>query len=148
MHKFFVPGVPIAKPRLTKSSHWGKTMPDGSFQYYNKSVGMYFEWSSKCRKAATSTDEKMPLDHPYVGITATFIFPIPNHFSDKKRRDCEGRRMETRPDLDNLLKGVMDSIFHKDSIISSATVLKRYAYEGEQVGALICLLTSSESDIT
>lgn len=144
---FRVIGSPVAKPRLTKSSHWGKKDENGNFQYYNKSVGYYFDWAALCRRSATGDSTKYITEHSYHHMDAVFIFPIPDKFTQKKHSDALGAPLKTRPDIDNLVKGVMDAILEKDSMISSIRARKRYCRAGEEPGAIIRLSDDQYCDV-
>jgi Holliday junction resolvase RusA-like endonuclease len=46
-----------------------------------------------------------------------FIVPMPNSWSEKKKKAFEGMPHTQRPDLDNFLKGVQDCLCSEDSHI-------------------------------
>ena len=66
---------------------------------------------------------------PYDAIT--FVLPMPKSWSKKKRARLEGEPHTQRPDLDNLLKALMDAIYKEDSHIHAlASVSKIWGAEG------------------
>lgn len=59
----------------------------------------------------------------------TFVLPMPKSWSTKKRNSMDGRYHQQRPDLDNLLKSLME-FYKEDSRICDVKVTKRWGLEG------------------
>ena len=55
---------------------------------------------------------------------ATFAFP--ESYSKKKRAALMGQLHRVTPDLDNICKGIFDSLFKQDSAIAKGTFEKRW----------------------
>lgn len=98
---FFVPGQPVPKkrPRVMKS---GVTFtPKESLYYENRVLGAY--------------KQKYPMREPTkdpLRLCVTFSFPIPQSAKRKKLPDKiqPGDQFVHRPDLDNLVKSVLDAL--------------------------------------
>lgn len=54
---------------------------------------------------------------------------MPPSWSEKKRREMEGKPHQQKPDLDNLLKS-LDALYEDDSVIWKISAEKVWAREG------------------
>ena len=90
------------------------------------------------------------IDTP-VGVSLVFCFPRPkNHFN--KHGQLLGRAPThkiTRPDLDKLTRGVLDSLVYAgmiadDSLVYSINAHKRYCVGEEQPGVLITVMDTMD----
>ena len=64
---------------------------------------------------------------PPSGLSVTFYFPLPKTWSKKKRKAHHGGFMQSRPDIDNILKGFFDALTPEDKYIANITATKRWA---------------------
>ena len=102
--EFTIPGQPVAKGRARVSIRGGRAFaytPEKTRMYENQ-VGAY---------ASQAMAGRVPMGGPVlVAIEACMI--IPASWSAKKRKDAiEGKIWPTsRPDLDNIIKAVLDGI--------------------------------------
>lgn len=66
-------------------------------------------------------------------VTTVFTFKVPKSYSKKKHEELIGRPKTTKPDLDNLVKAVLDALngvaFEDDSRICSISAVKIYGTE-------------------
>lgn len=66
-------------------------------------------------------------------VTTVFTFKIPKSYSKKKQAELIGKPKTTKPDLDNLVKAVLDALngvaFEDDSRICSISAVKLYGTE-------------------
>lgn len=63
---------------------------------------------------------------PPCGLSVTFYFPMPKTWSKKKRKVYHSTPMQSRPDIDNILKGFFDSLVSEDKHIANITASKRW----------------------
>jgi len=63
-------------------------------------------------------------------MTFRFCLPMPNSWSEKRKRESEGKPHQSRPDLDNLVKGVLDALLDEDSLVWRFSAEKIWGYEG------------------
>ena len=63
---------------------------------------------------------------PASGLSVTFYFPLPKSWTQKKRKAYHGQLMQSRPDIDNVLKGFFDSLVSEDKYIANITATKRW----------------------
>jgi Holliday junction resolvase RusA-like endonuclease len=67
------------------------------------------------------------------GVSVTFHMPIPSSWSLKKRLAAFGQPMQTKPDIDNLIKGLFDAcngvVWKDDNLVVSCKARKCYAVE-------------------
>lgn len=97
---------PVAKPRMTQRDKWEK----------RKCVVEYWAFKDECK-----LKKVMLKDHDSV----LFIIPMPKSWSKKKKEEMNGNLHKQKPDLDNLLKGLMDAVFDDDSALSSVSGLMK-----------------------
>lgn len=66
-------------------------------------------------------------------VTTVFTFKVPKSYSKKKQAELIGMPKTTKPDLDNLVKAVLDALngvaFEDDSRICSISAVKLYGTE-------------------
>ena len=128
MIEFTVPAVPVAQPRARATSINGKAR-----MYEAKAGHAIHAFKASCRLAASQAYSGPPLEGS-LRIAATFVFPRPKRLCRKK--DPTARLpYDTKPDADNLLKGLCDSLnsltYVDDKQICAAFVVKEYAAIGE-----------------
>jgi Holliday junction resolvase RusA-like endonuclease len=58
-----------------------------------------------------------------------FRLPMPKSWSKKKKKEYNGQFHDKRPDIDNLLKSVLDSLFEEDSHVHSVKARKLWSDE-------------------
>lgn len=114
-------GNPIPKPRMGKSDIWKK----------RPIVVKYWEWADKIRKAATGDPSKYLNACDYDFVYMVFHLPIPPSTPKARATLLTGQHHKVRPDLDNLIKGVLDSLFEKDSPVCSIHAEKFYVNSDE-----------------
>jgi Holliday junction resolvase RusA-like endonuclease len=106
---------PVAKPRMTRSDRWKK----------RPCVIKYWEYKDKLK-------EFLNLYGPEIDdvIKVKFGVPIPKSWSKKKKQEMQEKPHQQRPDVDNLVKGVMDSLFQEDSHIHTIEAQKVWSDVG------------------
>tara|TARA_R110002072_G_scaffold100778_8_gene222036 strand:- start:2240 stop:2593 length:354 start_codon:yes stop_codon:yes gene_type:complete len=107
----FYPITPVAKPRQTRSDKW-KQRP---------CVMRYRAFADECRLRGVDVPD---------GAHVTFGIPMPASWSNKKRLKMITARHHKKPDVDNLLKALLDAVHPDDSHISDIRVTKVWAAEG------------------
>jgi len=58
-----------------------------------------------------------------------FRLPMPKSWSKKKKKEHNGEFHNKRPDIDNLLKSVLDALFEEDSHVHSVKARKLWSDE-------------------
>jgi Holliday junction resolvase RusA-like endonuclease len=104
--------TPVAKPRMTQRDKWMK----------RPAVVKYFAFKDECREKGVSLK-----DESYV----CFIIPFPKSMKKAERQELLYRPHQQKPDLDNLLKALMDAVLDEDSHISHVQVKKIWGERGE-----------------
>lgn len=121
-------GNPVAQPRPRATARGGFA------RVYNPSTAD--EWKDAIRLAAIEHGETF--DGP-VSLAITFYMPKP-------KRHKAGSQHMTKPDLDNLVKAVMDALtkagwWKDDCQVVSLVASKHYEMKGQELpGAHICAL--------
>ena len=103
---------PMPKPRMTQADKWKK----------RPSVVRYREYKDALRGAKVNLPED--------GAKVIFYLPMPGSWSKRKRDIMRGEYHRQKPDIDNLLKGLMDAIFEEDCRVASVCAEKRWADAG------------------
>ena len=108
---------PMPKPRMTQSDRWRK----------RPAVLKYFAWCDELRLLCAR--EKFSLGE---SLRVTFIIPMPESWSEKKKKKMDFTFHRQKPDLDNLIKSVQDALLGDDSkICEYRYCAKVWGYEGQ-----------------
>lgn len=103
---------PVPKPRQTRSDVWKK----------RPCVIRYREFADQLRDNLKNNN----IDPLVNGnISCLFILEMPKSWSDKKKKQYEGKPHESKPDIDNLIKSVLDALRQNDSKIHTIIVTKK-----------------------
>jgi len=92
--------TPTPKPRQTQSDKWKK----------RPCVMRYRAFADECRLKGVKVANNDSIK---------FFMPMPKSWSKKKKIQMSGQPHTPKPDLDNLLKAIMDAVLKEDSIIHS-----------------------------
>lgn len=104
---FTVIGSPVPKPRQTRSDKWKK----------RPSVLRYRTWADEARKASKEAMRRQFPNVRFWGelrfgrIQAVAFFKMPGSWNKTTKAKMKGQPHTLRPDADNLLKAVGDSLF-------------------------------------
>lgn len=104
---------PVPKPRMTRSDKWNK----------RKCVVQYRDYCDQVRAAGIIIPES--------GSTITFMIPMPESWTAKKKKEMLGAPHQTKPDKDNLEKALLDACYKSDAHIWDSRVIKRWGYTGQ-----------------
>lgn len=105
--------TPVPKPRMTRSDKWKK----------RPCVMKYWAFKDEVRRYG------IELQHG--GSHVTFVLPMPKSWSKKKKAEMDGKPHQSKPDLDNLKKSLLDAIFDEDKWVWDMRVTKVWGYSGE-----------------
>lgn len=103
---------PVAKPRMTRRDKWAK----------RPAVLKYRDFCDLLRLHRVRVPEK--------GATIRFYLPMPKSWGEKKKALLDGYPHQAKPDLDNLIKAVLDAIYEDDSIVWQLAAEKYWGREG------------------
>lgn len=121
---FVVPGEPVpkARPRVA--------MAGGKARAYTPKKSACYE-----RDVYTFCSAAMAGAAPFEGAIALEVhafFPIPTSYSEKRRLEAIGKWHPKRPDLDNVVKSIMDALnglaWKDDAQVASIYATKALAY--------------------
>jgi len=102
----------MAKPRMVKSDAWRN----------RKCVVKYWEYKRQV--------QSLGIKLPEAGAHVTFVLPMPASWSQKKKNVWNSSPHQQKPDIDNLLKGILDCIYKDDSVVWNISATKRWGKEG------------------
>ena len=124
---FKVPAVPVAQPRPRATSFGGKAR-----MYEAKSGHAIHSFKATVRLAAAEAHTGAPLEGP-LAVSIDMMFARPKRLA---RASAERIRYVSRPDFDNLAKGVCDALngllWVDDAQVCDGVVRKWYAAIDEQ----------------
>lgn len=111
--------APMGKPRMTQRDKW-------------------LNPPRKCvQKYRNLKDQLLSLMGPYPAdphiVSAEFYLPMPKSWPKRKKEFMAGQMHRQKPDLDNLMKFLGDSLFPDDSRIAAGTYAKYWAETPERV---------------
>lgn len=122
--------------------------PRPRFRNAGKFVQTYM--SSDYMKHKKELQKQMPkllLDGPLV-ILIEFHFPMLKSWSKKKQQAMAGKHKITKPDVDNLIKTILDAgndhLWVDDNIVADARGVKTYSFEPR----VIIHIEKVEGDLT
>lgn len=108
---------PFPKPRMTRRDKIPK--------FQSERVRNYFDW---CNKISSLWN----MEYIPVPLSITFIIPMPNSWSKKKKAEHDGKAHLSRPDLDNLIKAFKDALLDEDSHVWKYGMMQKvWGYEGK-----------------
>ena len=107
--------TPLGKPRMTRADKWKK----------RPAVLRYRDFCDQCRAAGLTVPES--------GASVFFVLPMPKSWSKKKKLEMMGRPHQQKPDVDNMLKALLDAVYKDDSSVWEITVTKLWGAEGKIV---------------
>lgn len=113
MLKYPQRGLP--KPRMTRADTWKK----------RPIVLKYWDYKDDLNKWANENNFTLGEE-----ICVVFNIPIPKSWSKKKKAEMLNANHKQKPDIDNLLKGLMDALLEEDSHVHTVFSRKIWAEEG------------------
>ena len=103
----------MPKPRMTRRDKWASTR--------TKQASKYFKWKTDfaflCKEKNFNPTTSMP--------NIVFEFAIPKSYSKARKAYLLGKEHDVKPDIDNCLKSILDSICPKDQKISRVGTMKK-----------------------
>lgn len=101
----------VAKPRMTQRDKW-KDRP---------CVLQYRAFKDALRLSNFAWDPETEM--------IVFYLPMPQSWSKKKKAEYSNQPHKSKPDLDNILKGIMDATMDSDQHVWTIVAEKRWAYK-------------------
>ncbi|MEM7016059.1 MAG: RusA family crossover junction endodeoxyribonuclease [Pseudomonadota bacterium] len=93
--------TPVPKPRMTQRDKW--------LTPARPAVAAYRGYCDEITMRHVSL--------PYSGAHVTFNMPMPVSWTQRKREQMKHQPHQQTPDVDNLLKALLDAVFGQDSVI-------------------------------
>lgn len=106
------PVAPVSKPRMTQRDKWAKRKP----------VLEYYAYKDELRMRGVQLPES--------GYHVIFVIEVPASWSARKKLEAYGKPHQSKPDKDNLEKGLMDALFEDDSKVWDGRVTKIWGPSG------------------
>ena len=118
---------PQTAPRMTRRDRWKK----------RPCVVRYFEYRDQLRAKAVEYGITLPN-----AFTVTFYMPMPKSWSKKKKAAHVGKPCQSKPALDNVLKGFMDALRTNDASVYAVSASKFWS---EQPGVVLAVRVPSRA---
>jgi Holliday junction resolvase RusA-like endonuclease len=109
---------PIPKPRMTRADAWKK----------RPCVLSYWDFKDAIVSCAEKQDFK--LGEAY---KVYFNIEMPKSWSEKKKKSMDGQPHKQRPDIDNLIKAIQDTLLEEDSAVFYVVAVKKWKRKGSIV---------------
>lgn len=107
---------PMGAPRMTQRDRWKK----------RPVVLKYFAFRDECKLQNVRIAKQ--------GSSVIFVLPMPSSWSQKKRTAMMGQPHQQKPDLDNLVKALLDAVYRDggcDGEVSSYSASKIWGDIGQ-----------------
>lgn len=104
----------VPKPRMTRADTWKK----------RPCVVNYWAFKDELKEQLKTIQFEISDE-----LFLEFYIPMPKSWTKKKKAEYAGKIHQQKPDIDNLLKGVMDAMFKEDSHIHTVYAKKTWSYE-------------------
>lgn len=130
-----VSGDPVGKPRMTRSDKWKK----------RKCVLEYRDWADSLRLQVLGSSKNFiePKEGEELELCIDFYIQISK--SDKKSREMYPHTK--RPDIDNLIKSVLDALITRDSCVHKICARKFFVKDYPGIDISICSTISPIKDL-
>ena len=102
--------IPTGKPRITSRGKYGPI------------AKRYYEFADRVRG--------LNMEIPEYGAKIQFFIPMPKSWSKKKKIDMFRMPHQQTPDIDNLLKAVLDAVYKDDKVVWNIKVEKYWDNNG------------------
>lgn len=103
---------PVSKPRMTQRDKWKK----------RPATSKYWEFKDKIKEHKVTV--------PECGAHVTFYIAIPKSWSKKKKLQFDGEPHQQKPDIDNLIKALLDAVYEDDAHIWNISATKLWSIDG------------------
>ncbi|RWS82331.1 RusA family crossover junction endodeoxyribonuclease [Klebsiella michiganensis] len=105
--------TPMGRPRQTRADKW-------------KQRDVVLRYRAFCDEVRLKN-----VVMPEAGSHITFILPMPASWSQKKRAVMNGQAHQQKPDVDNMIKALMDALYADDAHIWDLRVTKLWGVTGQ-----------------
>lgn len=122
MQHFVVDIKPMGAVRMTQRGKWT-----------NPQAQKYLAYKSEIQRQIRLQEPELINQACVVSIN--FWVPMPESWSEKKKIASKGKPVTVKPDIDNLIKGLFDSlnglVWTDDNAVVSCNALKIYSTKGK-----------------
>jgi len=110
--------IPVSKPRMTQSDRWKKRLV----------VLQYWAYRDEIFYGALAQGYR-----PSFELMMEFVLPMPKSWSKSKKGKMVGEPHQQTPDIDNLEKACLDSLFDDDKKVHKIMASKIWGYSGKLI---------------
>jgi Holliday junction resolvase RusA-like endonuclease len=119
MIKLFIPIIPMGAVRTTQKQ-----------KFVDERAQRYLSYKQQIAMLVKQHIHKSS-EHPIL-VDVTFYMPIPDSWSGKKKERYNGQIHKSKPDIDNLIKGLFDSLnkiaWKDDNLVYEVHSRKVYSF--------------------
>ena len=117
-HKLDLRFSPVAKPRMTGSDRWKK----------RPATLKYWDYRDRILYTALAQGYR-----PLNVLEMLFVFPVTPSWSKKKKEKMLWQPHEFTPDIDNLIKAILDSLWQDDRKVHTVHAKKIWGAHGRVI---------------
>lgn len=121
--------IPMGAVRMTQSDKW-KTNPNHPDPRKRQRKAVMSYWAFKTALTLQANLLKFVLSDY---LDAVYFIPMPDSWSEKKKKSLLSKPCLSKPDTDNITKAVKDTLLKEDSGVWWEKAEKRWAYKGSIV---------------
>lgn len=114
MEKIFIVD-PVGKPRMTQRDHWKNRPIVNRYHAFKDMISL----------------QKWEFEFPEKGAQVIFQIPMPKSWSMKKKLKMNQTDHKQKPDLDNLLKALLDALLIDDCMVCNVEITKVWGHIGK-----------------
>ena len=107
---------PVAKPRMTHADKWKKRVE----------VVKYWAYRDEIFYGALAQGYR-----PAFELKMYFTIQMPKSWSAKKKQEMLAKPHQQTPDIDNLVKAIMDALFEEDKKVHQIIATKVWGHNGD-----------------
>lgn len=101
--QYFWKVTPVPEPRMTRADRWKERPPVMRYFAFRDEIRLCLNGTPEIQEEIeTGRCDKLVMD---------FFLPMPDSWSKKKKANFDGKYHRQKPDIDNLVKALMDALF-------------------------------------
>jgi Holliday junction resolvase RusA-like endonuclease len=118
--------IPVGAVRMTKRDRiFTNPNHKDPLKRQRPAVTKYFDFKNTIVKQAEQMGYQLGKH-----LEAVYLIPMPDSWSQKKKEKMNGLPCESKPDTDNITKGLKDALLKNDSAVWWEKAEKRWAFKG------------------
>ncbi|MGG4288354.1 RusA family crossover junction endodeoxyribonuclease [Priestia megaterium] len=126
MDRYHIKIQPMGAVRMTRRG-----------KFVSETAQRYLSYKDEIKRQIVKQVKERELMKDEIEVEVMFFMPIPQSWSKKKREAAVLKPHKSKPDIDNLLKGLFDAlnglIWKDDNLVSKVSAVKIYVPQDEGI---------------